>query len=581
MPVRSPGGVAGQGHPGNPGCLHSVEGKVMVRIRSASKLLVLLGVFVSAAIFAYGIVGCTSSREASSRASDVPEAARAGSASADLLANGGFERGAGSPDGWTAVSRDVNDERTAPPMSWDGAVARTGSRSVRIARSDADGVAKWAEWTAEIAPVKPNGWYELSGWVKMADVKGGGIALALDDMTSVPRSGTSGWTRVRVVTQAHADQTSLKVQAQGWAFTGKAWFDDLALVELPGEPRGFPGTRAKRGDEIVSVWVHCASAWGIRPVDPDGSRNLTVKAFHKDMAEFFAWMEALGVTHLYGLPPNSKDHYKEQWGIDLPGNVLYLKEAERRGMRVFLPLAGWAEPDGGAGDIYAARRADGTGLPGSCWTHPEIAANSLKVKIRPLIEKIRSYRARGLKIAGIYTDFIRWKVGTPCACPLCRKEYAKVKDRMTMNDFRCEPITKYLRSVRAELDKVDEKLMIVGAVKAGNPRAWGQDTPRWLREGIYDYVMPMAYGGTMHWAWNIDYLVNEHGVDPRKIVMLTALYYGSTESKMSEIALAKDRGIGGVSFFGWRKRYYKTPYRKANALRTKKFSQAINPAARQ
>jgi len=77
---------------------------------------------------------------------------------------------------------------------------------------------------------------------------------------------------------------------------------------------------------------------------------------------------------------------------------------------------------------------------------------------------------------------------------------------------------------------------------------------------------------------HIDYLVNEHGVDPAKIVMLTALYYGSTESKMSEIALAKARGIGGVSFFGWRKRYYNTPYRKANALRTKKFSQAINPA---
>ena len=106
-------------------------------------------------------------------------------------------------------------------------------------------------------------------------------------------------------------------------------------------------------------------------------------------------------------------------------------------------------------------------------------------------------------------------------------------------------------------------------------RSWR--AARWLREGRCDYAMPMAYGGPGDWSATLESLIDVQGVDPRKIVMLTALYYAGIEPTVVQIDLARRRGILGYSFFGWRKRYYRWPYAKDSAERTRRLAEAINP----
>jgi len=525
-------------------------------------------------------VGCDPAGSAESPAPQAADSA-VGKKAENLLANGGFEAGDTGPTGWKSSWRDNARHNRPPLLVWDTAVTRTGRRSVQIARAEAPDAARRGVWSAEVTGLRPNTWYELTGFVRLANVTGGGVSLVLGKTPSLPQVGTGSWRRVRVVTKTPDPTGSLTVRLEGARFAGAAWFDDLRLVELPGRPADYPGTPPKRGDEIVSVWMHCSGRWGRRPLQdsPEAKTQpprFDTETFGRDFREFFAAMDAMQVTDLYGIPATREpDENKKKWGVDLAVDVLYLKACQERGIRVFDEIGGIGRPPD-SGDTYKRRSKDGKVLSkGACLTHPEVRAHALRISVLPKIRRIRRYRARGLKIAGLCTDGIRWRNINPCYCDLCRKEFAKVAGRMSREQFRCEPLTEYVRAVRAELKKVDPELMLVGAVKKHNSRIWGQDTPRWLREGIYDYIMPMAYGGPSDWAQTIEVLTKEQGVDPRKIVVLTALYYAGVEASITQIALARQRGIGGVSFFGWRKRHYQWPYSKRSAEWTRRIAEAI------
>jgi len=110
---------------------------------------------------------------------------------------------------------------------------RTSARCVSIESEQGTDAA----WTVTVA-VRPNTFYRLSGWLKTEKVRGAvGALLNIQNMQHVrtpPVKGTTDWTRVSTVFHT---QTETRIEINclfgGWgSSTGRAWYDDLSLVEI-------------------------------------------------------------------------------------------------------------------------------------------------------------------------------------------------------------------------------------------------------------------------------------------------------------------------------------------------------------
>ncbi|HOM16755.1 MAG TPA: alpha-L-arabinofuranosidase C-terminal domain-containing protein [Thermoguttaceae bacterium] len=128
------------------------------------------------------------------------------------------------------------------PDTWQGKgnfiyaeTGRTGKRSLLIESAEGADVG----WQI-VVPVEPRATYRLSGWIKTENVvtKGGRGALLnihnLQPVATQALTGTQDWTRVEVVFEVE-DQDTLQMNCLfgGWGLaTGRAWFDDLELVQL-------------------------------------------------------------------------------------------------------------------------------------------------------------------------------------------------------------------------------------------------------------------------------------------------------------------------------------------------------------
>lgn len=106
-----------------------------------------------------------------------------------------------------------------------------------------------------ILPVKPNGTYRLTGWIKTKDVKGAMGALfnlhGSDDKSKAV-SGTKDWTKITMEFKANGRrEVELNCLFGGWgAATGTAWWDDLELEEraLTGKGATFGGRGTEPGE---------------------------------------------------------------------------------------------------------------------------------------------------------------------------------------------------------------------------------------------------------------------------------------------------------------------------------------------
>jgi eukaryotic-like serine/threonine-protein kinase len=117
---------------------------------------------------------------------------------------------------------------------------RDGERSPQVESSVADDV-----FLGQIVAVKPGRRYMLSGWCRTEDVivteKPGDVGANLSLFPGYERSaslvGTKGWTFLSMTFDAK-DRTQVTVTARLGhhysAATGRAWFDDLCLIELDG-----------------------------------------------------------------------------------------------------------------------------------------------------------------------------------------------------------------------------------------------------------------------------------------------------------------------------------------------------------
>jgi alpha-N-arabinofuranosidase len=154
------------------------------------------------------------------------------------------------------------------PVTWQGKghfiyadTGRTGKHSLGIESAEGADVA----WQI-VVPVEPRGTYRLSGWIKTENLtpkQGGRGALLnihnLQPVATQALTGTQDWTRVEVVFDVE-DQDTLQINCLfgGWGLAvGKAWFDDLELVQLKAgqwEPKLVIET-AQTG-ELISPYIY-------------------------------------------------------------------------------------------------------------------------------------------------------------------------------------------------------------------------------------------------------------------------------------------------------------------------------------
>jgi hypothetical protein len=155
----------------------------------------------------------------------------------NLLLNGDFESGAGTPSSWTS-------DAWTPSFStflWDSTQAHSGARSVKITNTTSND----ARWLQTVA-VNPNTDYRLSGWIKTSNVShsvesvdaGANLCLYGTYTYSTPLFGTNNWTQVSLSFNSGSNtQVTIGARLGYWSgtATGTAWFDDLAL-ELVSTP---------------------------------------------------------------------------------------------------------------------------------------------------------------------------------------------------------------------------------------------------------------------------------------------------------------------------------------------------------
>jgi putative membrane-bound dehydrogenase-like protein len=163
------------------------------------------------------------------------------SAPVNLIKDPGFDTANGErPDGWEV--RTYGGKAAFAVV--DG--GRSG-KCLQISSTEGSD----ASFTV-IVPVKPNGTYRLTGWIKTKDVKGAMGALfnlhGSDDKSKAV-SGTKDWTKITLEFKAGGrKQVEINCLFGGWgAATGTAWWDDVELEEraLSGKGASFTG----RGNE--------------------------------------------------------------------------------------------------------------------------------------------------------------------------------------------------------------------------------------------------------------------------------------------------------------------------------------------
>jgi hypothetical protein len=135
-----------------------------------------------------------------------------------------------------------------------------------------------------------------------------------------------------------------------------------------------------------------------------------------------------------------------------------------------------------------------------CYTHPEVRAFHAAL----LSEVVARY-----PVAGVSVDFCR--PGGGCFCRRCAAAFAAQHGRPLANVLDRDPawlawqrdqITSYMRELRQAVRRARDDAVFSGYVLArfapDADRA-GQDWPRWLREGIMDFVATGAYTPSTPW----------------------------------------------------------------------------------
>jgi putative membrane-bound dehydrogenase-like protein len=176
----------------------------------------------------------------------------------NVLANSGFEEATGTtPAAWKEVSYG-----TAPGNanhSWQIAsdVKHAGQQALTL-----EGKGGYTEKAMVLqAELKPNTYYRLTGWIRTEELRGRVfLADRARGAETSPVSGTTDWQEVELLFNS-GEIPRAEIHLVYTAEKGKAWFDDVRLIEMvpvgAGESEAGPGD-AERGEAVF--WNHPIAA---------------------------------------------------------------------------------------------------------------------------------------------------------------------------------------------------------------------------------------------------------------------------------------------------------------------------------
>ena len=172
---------------------------------------------------------------------------------ATAITNGSFELGQGNgidPDYWDATR--VPQMKDYFLFEWDDEVFHSGHRSVSISVLDSHpDVQIYYNWNQAPLNCEPGASYEITGWVRTQDL-GESAFLAVQcwnrGMKKVLGAantnrefevkGTTDWVQVKTTIEIPEDTWRVVILAGLPGHSnpgGKVWFDDIAVVPVPGD----------------------------------------------------------------------------------------------------------------------------------------------------------------------------------------------------------------------------------------------------------------------------------------------------------------------------------------------------------
>jgi uncharacterized lipoprotein YddW (UPF0748 family) len=140
-----------------------------------------------------------------------------------------------------------------------------------------------------------------------------------------------------------------------------------------------------------------------------------------------------------------------------------------------------------------------------------------------------------------------------------------------------EQVTAFVRDVRNDLDVINPKLKLTAAVIADQTAALNrylQDWPRWLREGIIDAAIPMAYSPSTTTVVRQLAAARSVGTE-HQLYAGIAIYNESARDAADKIRRARSLGVDGVALFSFDALAASTGY--ARALKTWAFRDPVEP----
>lgn len=147
------------------------------------------------------------------------------------------------------------------------------------------------------------------------------------------------------------------------------------------------------------------------------------------------------------------------------------------------------------------RHRDGTEINWLCPSDPR----NFALERDSMLEVVRNY-----PVAGIHFDYIRYPHDQACYCDGCRQRFeeaAGVKIEKWPEDVLREPlqgkytqwrrdqVTRLVRAVATEARRIRPGIMVSAAVFSwpGALEWVNQEWPRWVEEGLLDFICPMNY----------------------------------------------------------------------------------------
>lgn len=263
--------------------------------------------------------------------------------------------------------------------------------------------------------------------------------------------------------------------------------------------RAYAAAQAPRAGEFRGVWEH--SGLGLYPGDWDRTC--------RRLAE-------LGIRDLFvNVLSPVRAHYAGSVVPASPQSATYgdqmeqcLAAAHRAGLRVHAWKVCWKVEGATAEELAQLRRegrlqlSDGREtLPWLCPSNPENVRRE-KDAVRHLL---KTYA-----VDGLHLDYIRFPSSHACFCDACRRAFeaqagqaasswpppAKSRERQAFLRWRREPITRFVRDVRAMARQAAPRAQVSAAVYGtylSCVESIGQDWPGWLKSGDMDFVCPMDY----------------------------------------------------------------------------------------